>query len=349
MSNPNLVNATVVAGKAAYMTATTTPTTLISNSVNSGKVLKVNSIIASNIDGASTANVTVKLYKNQTNLYAIASTIDVAADASLVLVTSETPMYIEENDSIVVSSGSDNLIAVSCSYSELSAEVTFSGLAATADMWLTAYDFSGTPDSTQITSWTNSGTGGSTFNASNSSSDGPLKVTYSGYPALQFNSTTYKKLNLATEIDLVTGSVFFVGHQVSSRMIALGGSLDTSSGNCFYGYSGANNTSVLLRNTFDGGLTLSSLSSVSGLKAFGVVKTSNTALSYYDNSPTQTTSTGISGTYKFKKIGSRDYSNSLDSQPSTGYLTEVLYFNSALSSTDAAIIMSGLKSRYGIA
>lgn len=224
----------------------------------------------------------------------------------------------------------------------------FEQLAYTAPLWLSATSLSQLADDTQITSWINQGSAASTYDASVASL-GPKKVTYNGFTALQFDSTTFKKINLATEIDLVSGSLFMVGYQTSSRMIALGGSLDTSSGNCFYGYSGSNGTLFLLRNTSDGGFTSGTLSSVAGLKAFGMIKNSTTSLVYYDNSTTVTSTSAISGTFRFKKIGTRDYSNSLDSQPSTGYLTEVIYFDSVLSDTNAQLIMSGLKSRYSIA
>lgn len=223
----------------------------------------------------------------------------------------------------------------------------FELLASSALIWLSTDNISSLADSTTVSSWPNKGAGGSAYNATTASL-GPVKVTYAGYPALQFNESTNKKLDLGTEIDVTSGSLFMVGYQTANRMIALGGSLDSSSGSCFFGYSGSNGSLFLLRNTSDGGYTSGTLTSVAGLKAFGIVKTNTTALSYYDNTTVETASTAISGTYKFKKIGTRDYGSSLDSQASTGYLTEILYFNTVLSSTDAAVIMAGLKAKYGI-
>lgn len=348
MANPNIVSVSTILGKITNIIASTTPSAIVTNSSGSGKVLKINSIIASNFSGGD-VDITIDLYKNQTTSFKLAFTNTVPSKASSVVLSNGTSIYLEENDSIRVSASVNGTVDVSCSYSEISSTqsaVTYESLAASAQIWLTTTTLSAIPDSTQITSWVNQGAGGSAYNATESTL-GPLKVTYGGHPALQFNSSSYKKLNLATEIDVTTGSFFMVGYQTSSRMIALGGSLDSSSGACFFGYSGTDGSLVLLRNTSDSGYTSSTLTSVAGLKAFGIVKTSTTALSYYDNTPTETTSTGISGTYRFKKIGTRDY-GSLDSQPSTGYLTEVLYFNTALSSTDAAIVMAGLKAKYGI-
>ena len=58
----------------------------------SGKVLKVKTIIVSNINGSTNASTTVYFYDSSaTDRYALASTINVPADASLVVL--ETTLY----------------------------------------------------------------------------------------------------------------------------------------------------------------------------------------------------------------------------------------------------------------
>lgn len=222
---------------------------------------------------------------------------------------------------------------------------TYETLAPTADIWFDSASLSSLTTNSKIASWTNKGTTGSTYDATESTL-GPRKVIYNGYTALQFSSTD-KRLVLANELTITGGTLFMVGHQTASRLIAFGGVLGT--GPCFFGYSGDNGTGVLYRNTFDGGLTLSSLNSVSGLKAFGLTITGTSSTTYFDNSTSPVSSSGAAGTYKFKKIGVRDYGSTEDSQPSTGYLTEILYFSTPLSNDDAATMMTGLKTKYGIA
>ena len=90
MANPNIVNVTAIYGNTTYAALTTTLTTvLLSNAASSGKVYKINSIMVSNIDGTSAADVTVKLNTSASGggtSYSLASTISVPADATLNLI-----------------------------------------------------------------------------------------------------------------------------------------------------------------------------------------------------------------------------------------------------------------------
>ena len=213
-----------------------------------------------------------------------------------------------------------------------------------ANIWLASYTLSGLSNGTKVTSWTNLGKDGSTYNATNATT-APIKTTLSGIPTLQFNATTELVLNLANAFTATSDfSVFIVGYQTANRVIGFGGA--SPNGNCFWGYSANNGTSILLRNTSDVGLTVTGQTSVAGLKAYGVVKTGTTSTTTYDNGTTGVARAGISGNFIFGRIGSRD---AFSVQRSTGYIAEVLYFDSALSSTDAATVMTNLKQRNGIA
>lgn len=119
MAAPNIVNVTTILGKTAVLAATTTPTDIISNTADSGKVLKVNSIYASNVDGTNAADITVSLYRSSVE-YKIASTVSVPADATLVVLSKEAPIYLEEADSIRVTASASGDLEVVCSYEEIS-------------------------------------------------------------------------------------------------------------------------------------------------------------------------------------------------------------------------------------
>ena len=100
MAAPNIVNVTSIYGKTMGadlgLTATTDILTCASN-----KVLKVNTIIVSNIDGVSSADATVYFYDSSAAArYALAYTVLVPADSSLVLVGKDNPIYLEESDQI---------------------------------------------------------------------------------------------------------------------------------------------------------------------------------------------------------------------------------------------------------
>ena len=100
MAAPNVVNVTSIYGKTVGAALDTTLTTaLLANGLNSGKLLKVNSIIVANKDGSSTADVTISLHDGSTDYY-LASTVTVPADSTLIVLGKDAPIYLEENQTI---------------------------------------------------------------------------------------------------------------------------------------------------------------------------------------------------------------------------------------------------------
>ena len=120
MAAPNILAATSIYGKSVGATLTTTDTTDILT-CGSGKVLKVKTIIVSNINGSTNASTTVYFYDSSaTDRYALASTINVPADASLVVLGDNSILYLEEGDQIEAGSSSSNDLDIVISYEELS-------------------------------------------------------------------------------------------------------------------------------------------------------------------------------------------------------------------------------------
>jgi len=99
MTAPNLKSPTTLTGKTARYAVTATIGAALSNAAASGKVLKINSIFCANVDGASSADISVSIYDGATDRY-IAKTIAVPADATQILSTKDTYFYLEEGDSI---------------------------------------------------------------------------------------------------------------------------------------------------------------------------------------------------------------------------------------------------------
>ena len=130
MANPNIVNVTAIYGKTTYLTpSATTAVVLLPNAASSGKVLKINQIVAANVNGTNAVDTTVSLYTNGAvaqgsapsggTAFPIASTISVPADASLIVVDKSTGLYLEEGTSIIVTSGTASGITYSISYEEI--------------------------------------------------------------------------------------------------------------------------------------------------------------------------------------------------------------------------------------
>ena len=115
MANPNIVSVTSIVGNTLSAAVLTTATQLASNAASSGKVFKINSILIANIDGTAAADVTVNIYSaaalGGTGL-AIASTISVPADATLIVSDKTTAFYLLENQSIgALASATGDLVA----------------------------------------------------------------------------------------------------------------------------------------------------------------------------------------------------------------------------------------------
>lgn len=131
MANPNIVAVTSIYGKTTYVSPTgITSVVLLPNAASSGKVFKINQIVAANTDGTNAVNCTVDIYTNGAvaqgsapsggTAYPIVSTVSVPADATLVAVDKTTAIYLEEGNSIAVTSGTANGITFSVSYEDIS-------------------------------------------------------------------------------------------------------------------------------------------------------------------------------------------------------------------------------------
>lgn len=125
MAAPNIVGPTTITAKTAVLSSVTgaTGTVLLSNAASSGKAFQVTSLYVSNVDGTNAADVTIKLHAEDDGAgtgRAICSTVSVPADATVIVVDKNAPLWLEEDKSIVVTpSASDDLEFV-CSYLEIS-------------------------------------------------------------------------------------------------------------------------------------------------------------------------------------------------------------------------------------
>lgn len=123
MANPNIVNVAAIYGNnSTTALSSTSATSIINNAAASGKVYKVNSIVVANVDGASAADITINIYSQASlggTAYAIASTISVPADASLIVTDKTTSFYLKEDQSVGAIAGAANDLVVTASWEEL--------------------------------------------------------------------------------------------------------------------------------------------------------------------------------------------------------------------------------------
>ena len=133
MAAPNIVNVTTITGVTTFHAgiAVTTGgrgslgiTTVVSNAASSGKVLKINSLVAAGI--AATTGVTLQYFNNINHVSAsstvsIGMTLSVPTFSTLALITKDNSVYLEENTSLgIFAQPSTGTIDVVCSYEEIS-------------------------------------------------------------------------------------------------------------------------------------------------------------------------------------------------------------------------------------
>jgi hypothetical protein len=120
MTTPNLLNLTSITGTNAELTpANTTANVLVANAIGSNQLLKVNQVVAANVNGAATVNATLainSLASGAGTSYPIASAVPVPISASLIIVDKTTTVYLNENQSLVVQSGTASGLSYTASY-----------------------------------------------------------------------------------------------------------------------------------------------------------------------------------------------------------------------------------------
>jgi hypothetical protein len=130
MAAPNIVNVTTITGITTFHAGISTVadgtgiTTVVSNASGSGKVLKINSLVAAAI--GTTTGLTVNYYNNATHTSAastvsLGSTLAVPTFSSLVAISKDNSIYLEENTCLgVLAQSNEGTLDVVCSYEEIS-------------------------------------------------------------------------------------------------------------------------------------------------------------------------------------------------------------------------------------
>ena len=133
MAAPNIVNVTTITGVTTFHAgiAVTTGgkgalgiTTVVSNAASSGKVLKINSLVAAGI--AATTGVTLQ-YFNHVNHASAGSTVSIGMTmavptfSTLAIITKDNSVYLEENTALgIFAQPNAGTIDVVCSFEEIS-------------------------------------------------------------------------------------------------------------------------------------------------------------------------------------------------------------------------------------
>lgn len=123
MAAPNILNPTSMYGKTVTVDLTgTSATSVLSNASASGKLFRITSLYVCNVDGTNNADITISYYSAAAlggTAAEICKTVSVPADAALVVIDKNSPVYLEEDRSIGATASAANDLRVICSYEEL--------------------------------------------------------------------------------------------------------------------------------------------------------------------------------------------------------------------------------------
>ena len=115
MTVVNLINVATITPVMAAGAVTTSRAAIVD--VAADKVAKINSLIIANIDGSNAADITVEVsVDNGSNYVAIAKTISVPADATLVVVGKDNGFYLDETDLLAVTASAASDLTYLVSY-----------------------------------------------------------------------------------------------------------------------------------------------------------------------------------------------------------------------------------------
>lgn len=116
MANPNLGSATTIYANTAIANVTTTDTTFIQNTASSNTVVKINSILVSNIqENSTTANIGIE--RSSVKYYIVK---DVTVPSGSTLDALSKSLYLLEGDALFVSGSANSAMQITSSYEEIS-------------------------------------------------------------------------------------------------------------------------------------------------------------------------------------------------------------------------------------
>jgi hypothetical protein len=118
MGNINPSHVHSIEGKVAVAAVTVTPTALISNPVGSGMTVKINSLYMTNIHGSTAGAYTIDIYR-ATVAYRMANLKAIAAKVTDTVIGNDSPLYLQEGDSLRVTNSADSIMEAVASYEEI--------------------------------------------------------------------------------------------------------------------------------------------------------------------------------------------------------------------------------------
>lgn len=118
MAAPNLIGITSVIGKTRADLCTTSLVTILDNAINSGAVLRINAVYATNIGGADTG-VSLAFFRASQTFYVALNNM-VPVGTTTILMDKNNGVYLEEADALRISATAANTIQYVITYEVIS-------------------------------------------------------------------------------------------------------------------------------------------------------------------------------------------------------------------------------------
>jgi hypothetical protein len=117
LAAPNIFGATTCNGKTAVLIVPATATAILTNAAASSKVLKVNALYVSNVDGTTNYTLNMDIFRSSV-AYRIGFAIVVPAASTLDVINK--PLYLEEGDVLRLTGSTASKLEAVCSYEDIS-------------------------------------------------------------------------------------------------------------------------------------------------------------------------------------------------------------------------------------
>lgn len=118
MAIPNILNATIIYGRTSFSNVTNSLSNVLINSSSSGNSFRIVNCTAANIDTGNIANVSLVVNRSGAVNY-LAVGINVPARSSIVMLSKDNSLILEEGDTLQMSADANNRIWGTVVYEEI--------------------------------------------------------------------------------------------------------------------------------------------------------------------------------------------------------------------------------------
>lgn len=119
MAAPNIVNVASIIARTNVANVITVASDIIGNPASSNTVLKINTLLVTNYNPTTTANISASIFRSSIE-NRIANNMIVPIGSTLVLISKDTATYLEEGDSIRLTGSANNILWAVSSFEVIS-------------------------------------------------------------------------------------------------------------------------------------------------------------------------------------------------------------------------------------